>query len=558
MIFDKVLIFILLFSFYPLSAQSIYVDGQLSTDCSGNYSVVNRNCSGSDGDAYKRIKTAANIAMAGTSVLIREGNYTEQLNPQNSGTEENYISYKNYGNEKVELSGSVLSPAIWIVNQDYIKIEGLIIRDVERWLNALGSNHLVIKNNVFERAKGFGSSKTGVFLQSCNFTIFSDNSLHDSTQDNLAFVDCNYSLVERNRITKATHVLWVFKCSNFNVVKNNYFENELQKIGEIYDCENAGYGNEDYPKLNSYDDTKYNVVEGNIFAHTPSSGNASPYAGIQYAGQNGIIRNNVFYECTGPPISLSIYGGEAANNYGNRIYQNVFYKNDFGGIRIANSIVGKAKFYDQKIKNNIFYNNRFVKNDNRWTWYSELDNKPIQIYTSRLDNVLFDNNNIFGANNDEVYLISYGVRNSTSNEPLMPLSWWELNRSDFIKNSLRVEPKFTDPLNREFKLMADSPMIDAGVFLTNTANVGLNSKVMKVADSGWFTDGFGIVAGDVIQLDGQLDRAIILSIDHNTKELILDKALTWHKGQGVGPLYHNKRPDIGAFEFDPAMQGEKF
>ena len=34
-------------------AATIYVDNQLADDCLGTYSIANRDCSGSDGDAYK-------------------------------------------------------------------------------------------------------------------------------------------------------------------------------------------------------------------------------------------------------------------------------------------------------------------------------------------------------------------------------------------------------------------------------------------------------------------------------------------------------------------------
>ncbi|MHC4417076.1 MAG: hypothetical protein ACYSU6_00660, partial [Planctomycetota bacterium] len=81
----------------------------------------------------------------------------------------------------------------------------------------------------------------------------------------------------------------------------------------------AGFNHEFY----EYDCTKYNLIERNTFAYTPSSGNHSPYAGIQYAGQNGIIRNNIFYDTIGPALSLTLYGREANYNTGNRIYNNV-------------------------------------------------------------------------------------------------------------------------------------------------------------------------------------------------------------------------------------------
>ena len=112
---------------------------------------------------------AANIAVAGDIVLIRAGTYSLQLAPQNSGTPGNYISFKNYMNEQVIISGSNLAPALWLEQKSFIKIEGIIIKNVQRWLNALGCNNLIIQNNTFKNANdSFGSSKTGLFFQSCN------------------------------------------------------------------------------------------------------------------------------------------------------------------------------------------------------------------------------------------------------------------------------------------------------------------------------------------------------------------------------------------------------
>ena len=139
------------------SSQTIYVDIQLSSNCTGNYSIANRDCNGFDGDAYRNLAGAAAVATAGTEVLIRGGVYSEQLSPKNAGSEDNYIIFRNYQDEIVEISGAELNPGIWIDRKDYIIIEGLEIRDVRRWLNALGSDHLIIRNNVFERATLFPS-----------------------------------------------------------------------------------------------------------------------------------------------------------------------------------------------------------------------------------------------------------------------------------------------------------------------------------------------------------------------------------------------------------------
>ncbi len=90
-----------------LFAQTIYVDPLLPADCAGNYSIANRDCSGSDGNAYKTLQSAANAATAGTQVFIREGVYNVQLSPKHSGEENNYIVFKNYSDEVVEITGEV-------------------------------------------------------------------------------------------------------------------------------------------------------------------------------------------------------------------------------------------------------------------------------------------------------------------------------------------------------------------------------------------------------------------------------------------------------------------
>ncbi len=544
----------LLLTGFQSNAQIIYVDKQLSADCAGNYSIINRDCSGSDGDAYTTFQSAADAAVVGTQVLIREGEYNEQLSHQHSGEENNYITFKNFENEVVEISGESLNPAIWIDQKDYIIIEGLHVHDVDRWLNALGCQHIIVRDNKFERALNpYGSSKTGIFMQTCSHAKIVNNIIRESTQDNIGLIDCEYSLIEGNNITKATHVLWTLKCSNYNIIRGNYFLNELQKIGEIYDCHNSGYGSSKFPKLFSEDDTKYNVVENNIFAYTPSPEDRSPYAGIQYAGQNGIIRNNIFYECEGPPLDLTLYGEEATHNYGNRISHNVFYNNDFGGISVSGN--DNYNFGDQKIKNNILFKNQFVQRDFRWSWYEELNNKPVQIMLGRDSEVLFEKNNIFNSEVDELYVIAYGTRTSSSNDAPKTLGWWETSYSEVFKNNLQTDPKFVDETSEDFHLLENSPMIDAGTFLTRTTNSGAGITTMEVDDAGWFIDGFGIVSGDTIQLEGQNTYAIIISIDYPASTLTLDRAGSWDTGLGVSLKYNDDGPDLGAYEYSSISSG---
>lgn len=540
----------------PVFSATLYVDNQLASNCSGNYSVANRNCTGNDGVAFASLAGAAAVAQAGDTVLIRAGIYSEQLAPQHSGMPGLYIIFTHYADEKVILTGASLSPAIWLEEKSYIRIDGLEITNVSRWLACLGSHHNIFQNNIFRHAHDSGgSSKTGLFFQNADYNQILNNIIDSTTQDNIGMVQSDYNLIQGNTITRAAHTLWAIKCGSYNVIRKNYFHNAFQKIGEIYDCDGVGYGTSAFPKLSALDETHYNVVEDNVFAYTHTPIDASPYAGIQYAAQHGIIRRNLFYHCTGMPVSLTLYGDEATYNYGNRIYHNVMYDNHFGAIEVPASS-GSYTCTDNTVRNNIFYKNNFIQYDFRWDWYDLLDGKPMQIMIGRSSTVLdsyttrFDHNNIFSDAPDELFVIAYGDRTSSSNPPPETLSWWEANY-DYFVNNLEADPMFVDTLNKDFQLQPGSPMIDAGRFLAKTVGSGSSSVMMKVDSAGYFMDGFGIsgLSGDTIQLEGQTQRAVIICIDYVTNTLILDKPLSWNGGQGVSLQYEGATPDIGAFEF---------
>jgi hypothetical protein len=99
----------------------------------------------------------------------------------------------------------------------------------------------------------------------------------------------------------------------------------------------------------------------------------------------------------------------------------------------------------------------------------------------------------------------------------------------------------------DFHLLPTSSAIDAGVFLTTTTSSG-SGTIIPVADAGYFIDGYGIVEGDIIQLQGQTARARIVSIDYSTNRITIDTQLSWTSGLGVSLAYEGAAPDIGAYE----------
>jgi hypothetical protein len=66
-----------LFAAGHVHAANIYVDQTLGANCVGNYSIANRACTGSDGDAYTTIQAAMNAMSPGSKIFMRGGTYHE-------------------------------------------------------------------------------------------------------------------------------------------------------------------------------------------------------------------------------------------------------------------------------------------------------------------------------------------------------------------------------------------------------------------------------------------------------------------------------------------------
>jgi PKD repeat protein len=119
-------------------------------------------------------------------------------------------------------------------------------------------------------------------------------------------------------------------------------------------------------------------------------------------------------------------------------------------------------------------------------------------------------------------------------------------------NNFNGNPYFADEGNNDFHLIFGSPCIDAGAFLTNTRQAGSGTTIL-VENAGYFIDGFGIVEGDIIQLQGQTQTAKIISVDYSGNTLSINGFLEWTSGQGVSLAYSGSAPDIGAFEYESSV-----
>ena len=455
--------------------------------------------------------------------LMRAGTYddtNEYINPTNSGSSGHYITYQNYNEEVVTITG--VSNGAYLIGKQYIKIDGIRIIDTElRWINAKNTGSIdtyhIIQNCYFEGGESF----QGIYFQRSNYNQILDNeflSTCDLTEETACETDCEsgpgnhikisisyYNLIEGNTFSYAPHAnVNVRDGSRYNVVKGNSFNNPwhtaLGVIGNAPPGTVTG-GMINLVEDNTFDDTGSEHTSNWCGPLVTRETNAWDGNVPQLNSQETIIRLNTMANNGAFNIeSITSENGYAA---GNRIYNNTMY----GNIRtIATSTSNVAP--DNIFKNNIIYAS---------TDYS------LWINNTAASGFTFDYNNISGGN------FKFIGTNT---------------------NRLEVNPLFTDQDNGNFTLTVDSPMIDAGDWLTTITSTNGSGTSFVVDDSTWYIDGWGIVTGDEIKLEDDLTSVTITGINYGTNTITVDESVSWTQGDGVSLTYNGVSLDMGAIEYN--------
>lgn len=466
----------------------LYSDATLSADCPGTYEPRSRSCGLGTDTAYSTVAAAATAAGPGDTVLLREGTYGEVLRPSRSGFPDRPILFSSYPGETA-IFANVQGPALMLINVSHVIIDSLTVADSIGWARLENADHNIIRNSRFQRAGARGSTG-GLKLVRSAYTRIHDNTFQDGN-DSIVVQESDRNVIDGNTFTTARHSLLSIRCGSFNIVRRNRFQNVRQKALEIYDCE----GVSDAPvKL---DATKRNLVEANTFAYTRGSGQPHRYNGIQYAGQHGIVRRNVFQDNQGGALNFQVYSQEAIHNYGHRVYHNTFFANRCFAITASTS-PAVSSYRNNVATNNLLYRN--VDCNGGGTAQIDIGNPKAVVLRGNA--------------------------------------------------MLATPPGFVDEDARDLRLTGQSSVIDGGVFLTQAVGGGSGTTI-RVQDASYFVDGYGIPgeSGDLIQLGGNDQTARIVAVDLATNTLTVDRPLTWHDRQGVHLAYAGAAPDIGAYEF---------
>jgi|GEM_PF-1283101 len=535
-VFFTIFLYILFLLLLPLlvSSAEYYVDieslGGLCSDSNP----------GTTDQPWCTIGKANSDLQPGDTVNIREGSYAQPIYPQNSGTQGNYITYKNYKKEEAVIGPIPGGYGIYLRDKNYIKVDGIRTGEMKFWADLRASpgnmsSHNIIQNCYFDGSKTSGSGWSGVTLGSVdgnNRGTSEHNRIINNVftapcmpSDIIYFIhgDCRYNLIEGNILDGGPHVgIEMQTLGNgeimYNVIRKNRIRNELHTTINIY-------SNSDWNLLEDnviYDagDNYQNNFCGSEEDRTRPRWNH----GVGIGSYNVIFRRNRLYNNGAFHLISGMTYSEAT---GNRIYHNTFYRNIYDVYAESSGLDNT----DNVFKNNVFHDSV------EWSVYHNVD-------------VYYPNDNYFFSN--QLIYQGKGIKwEGISGAYDVGVSFMEENAPSLWKDNTISEPLFANPDEHDFRLQPGSQMIDSGAFLTNITSGNGSGDTFVVEDSTYFTDGWGVIEGDLIQLEGQPQTARITNIDYSNHTITLDASLSWTTGQGVSLVYEGGSPDIGAYEYDP-------
>ncbi len=523
------------------------------------------------------LSTANSNAVAGDTVILRDGAYTITIAPSHNGTSGSPITYK--AENQYDAVSNTNSYGAKLTGNNYITIDGIYFSHAgSYWLHFTNSDYNTVQNCKFYNSDSYGGTMIGtgssynrflnnVFMDAplnSNY-VYWDRECQDAWDAQAAMPsDCD-------RETAPGNLLSIYSGYG-NLIEGNTFGRCSHDAIELFTHYSVGGGD-------SSDGGK-TVVRDNVVEQTLHS---SITASLGHWGlfENNIIKNGgteneqepevrdrgkssnpAFYIMTSdnPPASIIrkniIYNTGIMYYFGGKItgdpsseqkfYYNTGYNNNWG-ITFSDNGHSDKCYYNNIIKNNIFfYDGSFTDfgypGSSEWcSLHNRLD--VINTGDACINTNYFDHN-IFPSNADQFFFKDEcsTAKTLTQVESQYPTEWF---------GNLEGNPLFTNAANHDFTLQSNSPAIDAGDWLsTITSSTSSGKTSFTVADAKYFYDGWGIPGetGDVIKTEhGQ--TTTIQSIDYNTNTLTVSPAISIVNGEGLALDYSGTKPDIGAIEY---------
>ena len=476
----------------------------------------NDNNPGTEASPWLTPKKAGNTAKAGDTVYFKAGVYKGPLRPMNSGTPDNYITFKTFGSDEVIIEGayevtgwSRYSGSIYKASWDsswldarYYGISGAIgfvnvdrISDNTHWLKPI-----VNLSDMQQTSWHYDKSNKILYVwlsdssNPNNHTILSTKSHYLS--DNCLMIDrADYVRFEGFKIRLGSHGIRVWSDRHHLEFKNieaysvgvDAIRTEVRSSNVIFDNikahHNVGLG----IQINgSYSAIKNSELHHNGVVSWSRWGGP----GVILMGDHNTLSNSSIHHngmrCWGAGVLLETWGTDGKpgpdSSHHNIVEYNQFYGNIkqagimstgadnckirknviYGmgtGIAIQGGGGGGATPEQQLSKNNEIYNNTTANNK----YGISIDNKVV--------NTVIQNNILYKNSQYELWVMSTGGGNSLDYN-----NYYHEGGGDAIRgagqgsHSMSADPKFVNIAASDFLLSSDSPCIDKGTKLDLSYN----------------------------------------------------------------------------------------
>ncbi|POZ58201.1 hypothetical protein LYSIN_02985 [Lysinibacillus sphaericus] len=416
---------------------------------------------GTKSKPFRTLKKAASEANAGTTVLIRKGNYHEKLVVKHSGTKSKPITFKAYNKEKVVLSGKDLKDVeqdvalVVINNKNYVTISGLTIKDLSTDLageTVMGiyvtgsSSHITLENNHVQRIETHADDGNGHGIAIYGTGTMKDINILNNTLEDLK-LGASESLVlngnidvfkvENNIVRRSDNIgidligyEGISNDKKVDFVRNGIVKNNI--VYEISSYGNPAYG-KDYAAGGIYVDGGKNItIEKNTVYKSDIGIEATSEHAKKYADNIKII-NNIIYENFYTGISIGGYDEDRGGTINSTISQNILYRNDTKGLD------GGQLLLQYDTKNNVIERNVLTAGPSR-IFISNY-------FTTNQKNKL--QKNVFHKEKGETGIWIWKEKEYTSFPKFQKAS-----KSD--EKSSYIDPKYQNANKYDFRLKEDS------------------------------------------------------------------------------------------------------
>jgi hypothetical protein len=406
------------------------------------------------------LATANSNADEGQTVYLRAGDYTSVgINPTNSGTVDERITFVGYNGETVTIKDQSSNMGILLDGDSYITVQDINFENMYRMLYMRNSaNYNIIDNctftNSYDDSEWYGSRiyndsnynwiKNSTFSKIGECSGGSDTGNVFEIGDDDAANTANYNLIEDSIFYHGGHHV-VGIHGRYNVFRNNYIHNEVWTNGK---------GNRNLYLLGHGSYAGYNLIENNRMGYAAPPCDAAYVTQFLLASRYNKIRHNSMYHGNAEGIAMTYYSNVSSTSHGsyNAIYNNTFFNNDYQTAATGDRATQIA-FLNSAVTGNLVKNNLYYSHD--------------YIYGFEPDSV----------ENNQTFANEWG-NDSDTVDPL------------FVNASTTPPEDKTDSTLPNLNLQPNSPAINAGGALTTVAAADSGSGTSLIVDNAsYFQDG---------------------------------------------------------------------